>query len=294
LRLLFLGDIFSRPGRDLVRDVLPGLVAREGVDLVLANAENASGGKGLQPEHGRQLLGRGIAALSGGNHSFKHRQSAKYYDEEPRVLRPVNYPEPCPGRGWTVVEAPGGERVGFGNIMGRVFIPFSLDCPFRAADRMADGMARAGCDISIIDFHAEATAEKKAMGIYLDGRVSAVLGTHTHVQTSDCTVLPKGTAYITDAGMTGPQGAVIGMEAEEVLSSLILGRLFRFKVASGMASIQGVIMDFGEDGKALSIRTVNEPDVFSKGYESAGASDGEGDDSDSDADGDDSGPDDDD
>ncbi|MDR2612930.1 MAG: YmdB family metallophosphoesterase [Deltaproteobacteria bacterium] len=276
MRVLFLGDVFALPGREIVRTHLPGLVEREGIDLVLANGENASGGKGLLPRDARALYSCGIAALSGGNHSFQHKESSPFYDEDRRAIRPANYPDPCPGRGWTLVECPGGERLGFGNIMGRTFIPFSLDCPFKAADRMLDEMSRACCWSSVIDFHAEATAEKKAMAFYLDGRVGALLGTHTHVQTSDAQILPGGTAYLTDAGMTGPHGSVIGMDPKAVLKSFILGRRHAYAASKAMASMQGAIMEFGGDGRAVSIRIVNEPDIFGPGLADAREGAGEG------------------
>jgi metallophosphoesterase (TIGR00282 family) len=262
VRILFLGDIFGRAGRELISSRLSALVKREGVDIVLANAENTSGGKGLLPAHAKELFGWGIAAVSGGNHSFQHKESSQFYDDDHRAVRPANYPDPCPGRGWTVVEAPSGERIGFGNLMGRVFIPFSLDCPFKAADKMLQAMAEAGCWTTIVDFHAEATAEKKAMGLYLDGRAGAVIGTHTHVQTSDSQILPKGTAYLTDAGMTGPHGSVIGMESKAVLKSFILGRRHNYTPSKAMASMQGALMELGVDGKASSIRCVSDPDLF--------------------------------
>jgi metallophosphoesterase (TIGR00282 family) len=262
VRVLFLGDIFGRPGREVIRDYLSGLVAREGIDLVLANGENASGGKGILPRDAKLLFGYGVDALSGGNHSFHHRESGPFYDEDVRTIRPANYPDPCPGRGWTVIEGPSGRKVGFGNLMGRVFIPFSLDCPFKAADRMLAEMQAAGCWTTVIDIHAEATAEKKAIAVYLDGRAGAVVGTHTHIQTSDCQILPKGTAYMTDVGMTGPHDSVIGMDFKAVLKSFMLGRRHSFTAATRMASMEGAVIDFGGDGKALYVRPVNCPNIY--------------------------------
>ncbi|MDR1080267.1 MAG: YmdB family metallophosphoesterase [Deltaproteobacteria bacterium] len=262
MRILILGDIFGQPGRKVIRERLAGLVEREGVELVLANGENASGGKGIMPRDAKFILDSGVAAISGGNHSFQHKDSSSLYDEDTRVVRPANYPDPCPGRGWTMVEGPGGERVGFGNLMGRVFIPFSLDCPFRAGEKMLSEMEAAGCRITIIDFHAEATAEKKALAVHLDGRAGAVVGTHTHVQTADCQILPKGTAFMTDLGMTGPHESVIGMDSRSVLKSFILGRRFPFSPASRMPCMQGCIMDFDGDGRPFGIRPVSCPQIF--------------------------------
>jgi metallophosphoesterase (TIGR00282 family) len=259
---LFLGDIFSRTGRELVRDELPGVLLEEGVDLALANAENASGGRGLSKENARELLSCGLSAVSGGNHTFQQGGTEDLLDSEPRVLRPCNYPEPCPGRGWTLLETKGGVKVAFGNLMGRVFMQSTMDCPFKGADRMLSEMRGAGAAVTVIDFHAEATAEKKALAFYLDGRAGALLGTHTHVQTADCQILPGGTAYITDAGMTGAQHSVIGMEKGEVVKSFIDGRRHKFEPSKAGGSMNGVILDFDDSGRAKSIKPFSRPDVF--------------------------------
>jgi metallophosphoesterase (TIGR00282 family) len=262
VRILFLGDIFSQTGRELVRDELPAHKYREKIDLALANGENASGGRGITRDCVRDLLSYGLSALSGGNHTFQQDGSEALLTDEPRALRPFNYPDPCPGRGWILLTAPGGEKVALGNLMGRVYINTSLDCPFRAADRMLSEMREAGAEVTIIDFHAEATAEKKALGCYLDGRVGAVLGTHTHVQTADPQLLPGGTAFITDVGMTGAQDSVIGMEKNEVVLSFVFGRRYRYKPSKQCGSMEGVIMEFDANGKATEIKPVNWPQVF--------------------------------
>jgi metallophosphoesterase (TIGR00282 family) len=235
---------------------------REGADLALANGENASGGHGVTRDNARELFAAGLAALSGGNHTFQQTGTEALLSDEPRVLRPYNYPEPCPGRGWIMLEAGGGVKVAFGNLMGRVFFKGSLDCPFRAADRMLAEMAEAGAAVTIIDFHAEATAEKKAMGWHLDGRAGAVVGTHTHVQTADLQILPGGTAYITDAGMTGPQDSVIGMERGNAVLAFIDGRRHQLKPASSGCSMAGVVLGFSDDGRAVSAKALNHPKVF--------------------------------
>jgi metallophosphoesterase (TIGR00282 family) len=265
VRLLFLGDVFGRPGRTVIRDLLGELVALERADVVVANAENASGGKGLMPRDGKARFACGIAALTGGNHSFQHKESALYYASEPRTVRPANYPGPCPGRGWTSVEGPGGIKIGIANLMGRVFLNFALDCPFRAADRLIDEMAREGCTATVLDFHAEATAEQMGMGLYVDGRVGAVVGTHTHVQTTDARILPQGTAFMTDLGMCGPHGSIIGMEPNAVMRNLVLGRRHAFKPAKALAAMHGALIEFDDDGRALSIKPVSYPDVFRGG-----------------------------
>jgi metallophosphoesterase (TIGR00282 family) len=256
-RVLFLGDIFGRPGRQMVRDFLPALVGREEIDLALANGENASGGLGLNPEAAGELLGFGLAALTGGNHTFRFKTLEKILDEDDRLLRPANYPEPCPGRGWTIVETPGGVRVGVGNLMGRVFINLALDCPFRAADKMLAEMRAAGAKITIIDFHAEATSEKKALAAHIDGRAGALLGTHTHVPTADAAILPGGLAYMTDLGMCGPHNSIIGMSRASVLPTFLTGRPQRFEPASHDLRLNGAILDFNEAGEAVSIRPLD-------------------------------------
>ena len=255
-RILFLGDIFGRPGRAAVRELLPSLADREGLDLALANAENASGGLGLNPEEAEELLDLGLAALTGGNHTFRCKDLEKTLEREPRVLRPANYPAPCPGRGWTLVETPGGVKVGVGNLLGRVFLNQSLDCPFRKADQLLAEMAEAGARITVIDFHAEATSEKKALAAYLDGRAGALLGTHTHVPTADAEILPGGLAYMTDVGMCGPHHSIIGMSRESVLPAFLTGRPRRFEPAAKGVRLNGVILDFDGAGRAAAIRPV--------------------------------------
>ena len=255
-KILFLGDVFGGPGRRIIRDSLPALVGRENIDLALANGENASGGLGLKPEEALELFGFGLDALTGGNHTFRYREIDKMMDDDQRLVRPANYPDPCPGRGWTVVETPGGIRVGVGNIMGRVFIPQALECPFKAADRILDEMKEAGAQITLIDFHAEATSEKRAMGWYLDGRAGVLLGTHTHVATADAEILPGGLAYQTDVGMCGPHHSIIGMSRESVLPSFLTGRSSRFEPAKRGARLNGAIIDFDDSGRAVAIKSI--------------------------------------
>lgn len=255
-RILFLGDIFGRTGRQMVRDYLPGLIGREDIDLAVANAENASGGRGLNPDEARELLGYDLSVLTGGNHTFHFRGVGEMLDHDLRLIRPANYPDPCPGRGWTIVETFGGIKVGVGNLMGRVYMSPILDCPFRAADHILKEMREAGATITIIDFHAEATSEKKAMAWYLDGRAGALLGTHTHVPTLDADILPGGLAFQTDVGMCGPHHSVIGMSKETVLTSFLSGRSSRFEPASRGAQLNGTIIDFNSGGQATAIKTV--------------------------------------
>lgn len=256
-RILFLGDIFGRPGRQMIRDFLPGLVGREEIDLAIGNGENASGGLGLNPDEANELLDLGLAALTGGNHTFRYKALEKMLDNEPRLVRPANFPDPCPGRGWTMLETPGGVKVGLGNLMGRVFINMNLDCPFQAADRMLLEMKAAGADISVIDIHAEATSEKKALAWHLDGRAGALLGTHTHVPTADAQIMPGGLAYMTDVGMCGPHQSIIGMSRDSVLPNFLTGRPSRFEPAAKGARLNGIIIDFDPSGRALAVKPVD-------------------------------------
>jgi metallophosphoesterase (TIGR00282 family) len=258
-RILFLGDIFGRPGRRAVRDLLPALVGREDVDMVLGNAENASGGLGLKPEEARELLDCGLAVLTGGNHTFRFPELEEILTRDSRLLRPANYPEPCPGRGWTVAETPGGVRVGVASLMGRVFMSQVLDCPFRKADQVLAEMREAGALITVIDFHAETTSEKKSLAAYLDGRAGALLGTHTHVPTADAGLLPGGLAYMTDVGLCGPHDSIIGMSRDTVLPTFLTGRPRRFEPAARGVRLNGVIIDFDASGQAEAIRPVDLP-----------------------------------
>lgn len=256
IRILFLGDIFGKPGRQMIRDYLPGLVGRENIDLTVANAENASGGLGLNPTEARELLGYGLAVLTGGNHTFRFREMEKLLIDDPRLIRPANYSNPCPGRGWTVVETFGGVKVGVGNLLGRVFLSPNVDCPFRTAEHILREMKDAGAIITIIDFHAETTSEKKALACHLDGKVGALLGTHTHVPTMDAGLLPGGSAFQTDVGMCGPHQSIIGMSTETVLPSFLSGRHQRFEPASRGAQLNGAIIDFDQHGLATAIKSV--------------------------------------
>jgi metallophosphoesterase (TIGR00282 family) len=254
MRFLFLGDIVGRPGREAVAAALPALREREGIDFVLANAENASGGLGLSPKCGRELLAAGIDVLTSGNHIWKFRDIPALLAETDRLLRPANFPDPAPGRGVGVYRLPGLAPVAVLNLQGRTFMQ-PLDCPFAAAERILAALP-AEATIRILDFHAEATSEKIALALHLDGRISAVLGTHTHVQTADARLLPKGTAYVTDLGMCGPRDSCLGMEAESIVRRFMTGLPERFEVAAGPVVLQGAIFDIEDStGTALCIRT---------------------------------------
>jgi len=251
MKLLFIGDIVGRPGRDLVRVGVGALVAHHGINLVIANGENSAGGNGITREIGDSLIAQGVDVITSGNHVWDKKEVFEYIGVEPRLIRPVNYPD-SPGRGSYVARTADGRSVGVLNLMGRVHMA-NLDDPFRAADREVTSLAER-TRIIFVDFHAEATSEKIAMGWFLDGRVTAVVGTHTHVQTADERVLPGGTAYITDVGMTGPHDGVIGVEKAPVIQKFLSGMPTRFEAASGNPILHGVIVSADDaSGKATGI-----------------------------------------
>ncbi len=243
LRILFFGDVVGAPGRRFLRDNLARIRFEKGVDLVIVNGENASGGVGLTPKTAEELFSYGVDIITSGNHIWKYREMKDYLSTSDSVLRPANYPEGAPGKGYTIKQV-NGFRVAVVNLQGRVFMEPVVDCPFRKADRVLDEISSlGGADVIVVDFHAEATSEKKGLAYYLDGRVTAFLGTHTHVQTADAQILPGGTAYITDAGMVGPFDSVIGMRKEDIISRFLSGLPTRFEVASGKVVAEGVILD---------------------------------------------------
>jgi len=258
INILFIGDVFGRPGRRVVRELLPALVNRHVIDLVVANGENAAGGMGLTIKAAQELFASGVDVLTSGNHIFKHKEINEYLDREKMVLRPANYPDPAPGRGARVVELRTGVPVGVINVMGRVFMA-PLDCPFQAVDREISRLRAEGARMVLVDFHAEATSEKKAMGWHLAGRVGAVIGTHTHVQTADEAILPGGTAYLTDAGMTGPHSSVIGVKKEAVLERFLSGRPVRFEAAKRGLRLEGAVISLAADtGLATNILRIQQ------------------------------------
>jgi metallophosphoesterase (TIGR00282 family) len=256
MNILFIGDIFGRPGRDLVRDGLAALVERHDVDFVVANAENAAGGFGITREIGDELLDRGIDVMTSGNHIWDKKEALDYIGAEARLLRPANYPAGVPGRGSYVGRTRQGRAIGVLNLMGRVFMA-NIDDPFVVAIREIDAL-RERARIVLVDFHAEATSEKLAMGWHLDGRVTAVFGTHTHVQTADEQVLPGGTAYITDTGMTGPHDGVIGVERGPVIARFLTGLPSRFEAAKGLPRLHAVVITADtRTGEATAIERIS-------------------------------------
>lgn len=255
LKVLFLGDIVGSPGRLSVKAFLA--IHRNEYDFVFANCENATSGKGINPSHLVDLLSYGIDVLTSGNHIWYHKEIIPYLKEKP-VVRPLNYPPGTPGEGYTIFQTQSGIRIAVLNVMGRVLIT-ELDCPFRSIDNVLEEIPK-GITIKLIDFHAETTSEKRAMGFYLDGRVSAMVGTHTHVQTNDFSILPEGTAYITDAGMCGTEDSVIGVEKELVIQKYLTCMPTFFKVAEkGTKRVDFVSLQIDTlSGKATNITAGHE------------------------------------
>ena len=255
MKVLFIGDIFGEPGRRALARAVPRLVAQRHIDIVIGNGENAAGGFGITPELAEELFDLGLAVITTGNHAWDKKEILDYFPREPRLLRPANYPSGVPGNGSVVVESAGGEQLGILQLMGRAYMP-TLDCPFQVAKKELAALKKRTVAV-IVDMHAEATSEKMAMGHYLDGEVVAVVGTHTHVQTADDQILPKGTAYLTDIGMTGPLHSVIGVKKELAIEKFLTGMPRRFEVASGPSVFCAVLLELDARlGKALSIERI--------------------------------------
>jgi 2',3'-cyclic-nucleotide 2'-phosphodiesterase len=256
MRILFIGDIVGRPGRELVRQGLGALVEHHAIDLVIANAENAAAGFGITREIGDQLLEWGVDVMTSGNHIWDKKEALDYIGTESRLLRPANYPAGAPGNGNYLARTRDGQTVGVINVMGRVFMPL-LDDPFAIVLKEIEAL-KSRARIIFVDFHGEATSEKIAMGWHLDGRVTAVVGTHTHVQTADERILPKGTAYLTDVGMTGPHDSVIGVEIQAALGKFINGLPARFDTATENPRLNAVVIDAdGQTGRATDIERLS-------------------------------------
>src|SRR5579863_10674909 len=247
MRILFIGDIVGSPGRQIVRDRLADLVSHRRIDLVIANGENSASGFGITPKIADDLLSNGVDVVTGGNHSWDRKEILEYMPHQPRLLRPGNFPEGSPGRGMYVGTAKNGVKYAVINLQGRVFLP-AIDDPFRKVDEL---LASLFADVAfvLVDMHAETTSEKIAIGWYLDGRATAVVGTHTHVATADEHVLPKGTAYITDVGMTGPHTGVIGMDRAAIVKKFLDGMPARFEVAQGDVQMNAVLIETDDNGQ---------------------------------------------
>ena len=259
MRVLFIGDIVGSPGREIVRERLPDLVSQKKIDLVIANGENSASGFGITPKIVDELLRCGVEVISGGNHSWDRREILEFMPHEARLLRPANFPEGNPGSGMYVGTAQNGVKYAVINLQGRVFLP-AIDDPFKKVDELLASLF-ADVALVLVDVHAETTSEKIAMGWYLDGRATAVVGTHTHVTTADEHLLPEGTAFITDVGMTGPHAGVIGMDKTAIIKKFLDGLPARFEVAAGDVQMNAVLIETDDDGprnragrlKALSI-----------------------------------------
>jgi len=256
--ILFIGDIVGKAGRRVVKSLLRGIVHEYQVDLVIANGENAAGGLGITPKIADELFSYGINVITLGNHVWQKKEIVEYLQCEPRCIRPINFPPDTPGRGSCVVYTRSGEAIAVMNLLGRVFMD-GFSCPFRAADQEIRRLKDLGATI-LVDFHAEATSEKQALGWYLDGKVGAVLGTHTHVQTADERILPQGTAYITDVGMTGAMDSVLGVETERVIQKFLTYMPVRFESSLLNPWLHGVLLVLDvTQGRAVQISRLSRP-----------------------------------
>ena len=257
MKILVIGDVFGRPGRRAIKELLPGLVAECKAELVIVNGENAAGGRGLTRKTAEELFAAPIDVMTAGNHIWEHEELHPYLDSH-NIIRPANTREPQRGKGWMVIEK-GGVRVGIVSLQGEVFMDekgAAVTSPFHYIDAIMPDLEKA-CDFILVDFHAEATSEKRALAWHLDGRIQAFLGTHTHVQTADEHVMAKGMAYISDLGMTGPHESAIGLDGDVALQRFLSGEKKKFKVAEGMVRLEGVLLDVDVKSKrAKSIERI--------------------------------------
>ena len=255
MNILLIGDITGHPGREAIKELLPQIKETENIDFVIANGENIAGGSGITPDTCQELLKAGVNVITSGDHIWKQKDVLSIIDTEKRLLRPANYPENTPGFGSGVYNMKKGIKIGVINLLGRIFLE-PMDCPFRVVMQHIEKI-KSQAEIIFVDIHAEATSEKVAMGWYLDGLVSCVFGTHTHVQTADERILPKGTAYITDLGMTGPFDSVIGRKKEQILQRFISRMPMKFEVADNDVRLNGAVVNIDEKTKkATSIKRV--------------------------------------
>lgn len=256
MNILFIGDIVGNPGREAVQKLLPKLKQEFKLELVIANAENAAGGAGLTAEIADDLFRMGCDILTTGDHIWDRREINEALEKNPLLIRPANFPEGAPGKGWCIFKVSTGSSIAVVNLEGRVFMRYQIDCPFKTAKVILEKL-KGKTSIILVDMHAEATSEKMALAYFLDGAVSAVVGTHTHIQTADEKILPEGTAYITDLGMTGPYDSVIGQRKEKIIERFIAGLPTRFEVASEDVYLCGAVLDIDvKTGKANSIQRI--------------------------------------
>ena len=256
VKILAIGDTVGEPGRHIIESFIPSMREEEGIDFVVVNGENIAGGSGLTPQTSRELFRAGVDCLMSGDHIWDKKEILEVIDQDKRILRPLNYPEGVPGRGAVVLSSQKGISVGVINVIGRVFMRENFDCPFKAAEKAVAAL-RKETPIILVDMHAEATSEKIALGWHLDGKVSAIFGTHTHIQTADEKILPKGTAYITDLGMTGSYDSVLGRDIQQVLGRFLTQMPRRFEVATDNVQLHGALFEIDEEtGRALSVRRI--------------------------------------
>ncbi len=256
MNILCIGDIVGRPGREFVDKVLKPLREELAVDVVIANGENASGGAGILPKVADGLFAAGVDVITLGDHTWDKKEIFPYLNDHPRIIRPANFPDGAPGRGWCVVKSANGGKFAVINLLGRVFMRYNVACPFKAFDEIIAGIKKE-TPVAVVDMHAETTSEKVAFGHYADGRASVVFGTHTHIQTADEQILTKGTAYITDLGMSGPYDSVIGQNKDNIVARFLTSMPQKFEVASDGVFLSGVCVEVDEKtGKAKTISRV--------------------------------------
>jgi len=259
MNILCIGDIVGRPGREALADVLPKMKKERGIDFVIANAENASGGSGLIPKNADELFSFGVDVITMGDHVWDKPELFAYLQEYPqKIIRPANFPDGVPGAGWTIATAANGVKVGVINLLGRTFMRYNILCPFLMLESIA-AQIRLQTPLIMVDMHAEATSEKVAIGHYADGKVSCVFGTHTHIQTADEKILPKGTAYITDLGMCGPYDSVIGQDKTKIINRFLTSMPHKFEVVQLPATAHGIIVNVDpKTGRAAGIDRIQE------------------------------------
>ena len=263
MNILCIGDLVGKPGRAALQELLPQVKQEFAVDFTIVNAENAAGGSGITARIARMLFGLGVDVITLGDHVWDRMELGEYLTEENRIIRPANFPPGTPGKGWCLVELPSGKKVAVINLLGRVFMRYNVDCPFRTLNGLLE-IIQPQTNLIVVDLHAETTSEKMAFGHFSAGRVSAVVGTHTHIQTADEIVLPQGTAYITDLGMTGPYDSVIGQNKEKIISRFLQSMPVRFEVAKGDVRLVGAVVTVDDiTGRATRIvrlqRSLNQP-----------------------------------
>lgn len=262
MNILCVGDIVGKPGRLALEALLPEIKNEYRIDFTVVNAENAAGGSGITSKLAKQFLAAGSDVLTLGDHVWDQKEVEPYLNEEPSIVRPANFPDGAPGRGWCVKTTLSGVKVGVVNLLGRVFMRYAVDCPFRALSSIVEEIQKQ-TPVIVVDMHGEATSEKNALGQYIDGRVTAVVGTHTHIQTADERILPKGTAYITDLGMTGPYDSVIGQNKEDIIKRFLTSQPVRFSVAQNDVIFHGAVVEVDvSTGQALRITRIQRPYVI--------------------------------